>query len=213
MTERLKKALVRIYGQQRAPVGAGILVTDRHVLSCAHVVNEALGLPHEHQLQPHDLVALDFPLLQPQQRQEARVVLWHPVTEGSAGDITGLELLTAPPLAAAPAQFVDQPELWDTDFRMMGFPAGHDPGVHIKGRILGELANGYVQLEAERAYPIRPGCSGSPVWSEVAQGIVGIVVTAESNRQVNAGFMIPTAVLRRAWEQVSCRDHLPPPKP
>ena len=42
----LESALVRILideQEARRPVGAGFLVTSRHILTCAHVVNAALG--------------------------------------------------------------------------------------------------------------------------------------------------------------------------
>src|SRR5687768_7582280 len=118
MSERLQEALVRIYGQQGEPVGAGVLVAMQYILTCAHVVNEACGFPHGNLPSPQGTVMLDFPLLPLPQRQEARVVLWQPGTQDGSGDIAGLELLSTLPPAAQPTQFVDQPELWDVDFRI-----------------------------------------------------------------------------------------------
>ncbi|GAK49823.1 peptidase S1 and S6, chymotrypsin/Hap [Candidatus Moduliflexus flocculans] len=37
-------AIARIFAQ-RVPVGAGFLVSPRYLLTCAHVVEAALGLP------------------------------------------------------------------------------------------------------------------------------------------------------------------------
>jgi hypothetical protein len=213
MSERLQEALVRIYGQQGEPVGAGVLVDMQHTLTCAHVINEACGFPHDNPPSPQGTVTLDFPLLPLSQRQEARVVMWQPVAQDGSGDIAGLEILSTPPPAAQPAHFIDQPELWNVDFRILGFPTGHDTGIFSHGRILGSLANGHVQLEAVGEFRILPGFSDSPVWSEAAKGVVGILVAAETNRQAKAGFMIPSALLRQAWEKISCRDQLPLPKP
>ncbi|MCI5114844.1 MAG: hypothetical protein D3912_08460, partial [Candidatus Electrothrix sp. AX1] len=44
----LESALVRLLIDEhspRKPVGAGFLVTPTHVVTCAHVVNDALGYP------------------------------------------------------------------------------------------------------------------------------------------------------------------------
>jgi hypothetical protein len=189
------------------------MVAEASVLTCAHVINEALGLPDEQQQQPLEVVTLDFPFLAPQQRCEARVVVWHPMAPDGSGDLAGLDILSSLPAEAGPIRCIEQAELWDSAFHILGFPGGHDEGVYSRGRILGPLANGHVQLDAEGAFPILPGFSGSPVWSEAVKGVVGLLVTAETNRQAPAGFMIPVALLRQAWERVQYREQVPPPKP
>ena len=54
--------IARILGPDGRPVGVGALVTERHVVTCAHVVNAALGLDAREQGQPTGTVSLDFPL-------------------------------------------------------------------------------------------------------------------------------------------------------
>jgi hypothetical protein len=156
------------------PIGAGLLVADRLVLTCAHVINQALGMADESQAQPSEAVRLDFPFL-PAEPYMAKVVRWIPVAQNGSGDIAGLALSAAPPSGAAPMQLVVQAELWDTDFRVLGFPAGYDNGVYSHGSIRGQLAHDYVQLEAEggsnapRLQRIRYGASGKRrSWSVVA---------------------------------------------
>ncbi len=61
----LESALVRLLIDDRSPrnpVGAGFLVTPNHVITCAHVVNDALGQPQNSLDQPDAEVLLDFPL-------------------------------------------------------------------------------------------------------------------------------------------------------
>ncbi|QKW17850.1 hypothetical protein HUT16_01125 [Kitasatospora sp. NA04385] len=41
----LEAAIVRVRGAAAGPVGVGFLVAERLVLTCAHVVSSALGLP------------------------------------------------------------------------------------------------------------------------------------------------------------------------
>jgi len=54
-------SVVRIYGPTcNNVVGAGFLVKDRLVLTCAHVVEAALGIGHSVEL-PNGTVQLDFP--------------------------------------------------------------------------------------------------------------------------------------------------------
>jgi hypothetical protein len=50
----------------RTPAGVGVVVGDRHVVTCAHVVNAALGRVKREQARPgaDTRVDIDFPLLQ-----------------------------------------------------------------------------------------------------------------------------------------------------
>jgi V8-like Glu-specific endopeptidase len=211
MTTQLQHALVRVHKHDGEPVGAGLLVADRLVLTCAHVINQALGVADDNQAQPSEAVRLDFPFL-PSEPYVARVVRWIPVAQDGRGGIAGLALSAAPPPVADTIQLVAQAELWDTDFRVLGFPAGYDNGVYSHGRIRGQLAHEYVQLETEGEFKTLPGFSGSPVWSEQANGVVGIVVAADRNPKIKVGFMIPTTALAAAWDILRPHEQLPVPK-
>ncbi|MDB9332568.1 serine protease, partial [Nodularia spumigena CS-591/04] len=50
-------------------------------------------------------------------------------------------------------------------------------------------------------YAIAKGFSGSPVWDEQLQGVVGMVVAADTRREAaRASFMIPNQTLVKAWQ-------------
>src|ERR1039457_2124759 len=91
--------LVQILGVDGRPVGVGTLVTDQHIVTCAHVVNVALGLDIRAQGQPIEVVAIDFPLLSSKdadsQPYQATVVRWLPPPRDGARseEIAGLQLL------------------------------------------------------------------------------------------------------------------------
>ena len=211
MTTQLEHALVRVRTHDGTPVGAGVLVDQGLVLTCAHVINQALGVADDNQAQPSKVIRLDFPFLSPEP-YAAEVVHWIPVATDGSGDIAGLKLSAVPPSGANPIPLVVQAELWDTDFRVQGFPAGYDNGVYSHGRIRGQLANDYVQLEAEGEFKTLPGFSGSPVWSAEANGVVGIVVAADRNPKIKVGFMIPTTALATAWDVLRPRGQWPVPR-
>lgn len=95
----LNNALVRILAddrEPRQPVGAGFLVSARHILTCAHVVEDALRIPNHKSEQPAEPVFLDFPLLDGQPFLHAKVLKWYPVRDnavvGEVEDIAVLEL-------------------------------------------------------------------------------------------------------------------------
>jgi Trypsin-like peptidase domain len=166
MQELLDAALVRMRTTDGRVIGAGFLVGERHILTCAHVVSQALCLP-DHPLDlPQGLVSLDFPLVSPRTLYTARVVLWCPLLSDGSGDIAGLELQGEPPAGAAVVRFAPVENLWEHPFRAFGFPTGHDDGGWATGRLLGKQATGWVMIEdvKPQGFAVGPGFSGTPVW-------------------------------------------------
>jgi len=210
MRVSLDSAVVRVRAADGRVVGAGFLVGERRVLTCAHVVAGALGLPEDaSELQKPGFsektwFLLDFPLVAPEQGLTARVVCWQPAHPDGSGDVAGLELVDDPPAGASPVRLVKTEEPWGHSFRAFGFPRGFDNGVWVSGRMLGREATGWVQIEdvKQTGYFVQPGFSGSPVWDEVLSGVVGIVVTAERRPEVKVGFVIPTSTLILAWPEL-----------
>ena len=150
-------------------VGAGFLVGDRGVLTCAHVINAALGRGSQAVDRPDRAVAVDFPLLAvPVAAQPAAVVRWLPVAAAGEGDVALLQLAGAPPPGATPATLVQADEPWGHRFRVCGFPAGYDGGDWASGRLLEAQATRWLQVEDDKAtgHWVQPGYSGAPVWDE-----------------------------------------------
>jgi len=67
MTLNLNAAIVRIRAENDRIVGAGFLVGQRQVLTCAHVVAGALGVPDDAAEVPEGEIRIDFPLVAPGQ--------------------------------------------------------------------------------------------------------------------------------------------------
>jgi tetratricopeptide (TPR) repeat protein len=199
MATPLESAIVRIRSVDGAVVGAGFLVTDRHILTCAHVVADALDLPPESPDPPQADVNLDFPLLAAGQILTARVAHWQP-----RADVTALKLPGDPPAGATPLRPITARDLWGHSFRAYGFPTGYDQGVWASGVSRGRQADGWVQIEDEKetGYFVAPGFSGTPVWDEQLNGVVGIAVAADVQTGIRAAFMIPAHSLIEAWSDL-----------
>ena len=85
MTTQLESSIVRIRAANGRTIGAGFLVGEKQVLTCAHVVAGALGLPHDTPETPQAEVCLDFPLIKPGRVVTARVIHWQlPPPDGDA---------------------------------------------------------------------------------------------------------------------------------
>src|SRR3989441_2528956 len=119
MQESVDLSLVRFRTADGYVVGAGFLVGERHILTCAHVVAGALGLADDAPEKPQAPVSLDFPRVAPRQLLTARVVLWRPPRADGGDDIAGLELDDDPPHGAQAAPLAQVENLWEHSFRAL----------------------------------------------------------------------------------------------
>ena len=204
MADQLSASIVRILTPKGTVAGAGFLVAERRVLTCAHVVAQALGLSLDLPEVPQVQVQLDLPLIALGRTLNARIVCWQPPRSDGGADLAGLELEGSLPTGAQPARLVKADDLWGHPFRVLGFPAGHDDGVWATGILRGRQATGWVQIEdvKESGYRVQPGFSGTPVWDEELDGVAGMTVAAESRPEVKAAFIIPADVLVKAWPEL-----------
>ncbi|MED7823465.1 nSTAND1 domain-containing NTPase [Streptomyces chiangmaiensis] len=193
-------AVVRILDEEGRPVGAGFLTAKRDVLTCAHVVAVAVGLPEGTGERPDGPVRLDFPLAARGRVLEARVEQWTPMQPDESGDIAVLRLLTDPPPGAVPASVVEDGAASGRQVRTFGFPAGYDAGVWSVGVLRGRQATGWLQYDTDPTsqYEVGRGFSGAPVW-DLARGVVGMVVTVDDEPGRRAAYLIPTETLRECW--------------
>ncbi|MBV9691823.1 MAG: hypothetical protein JO202_19160 [Ktedonobacteraceae bacterium] len=210
MAESIDASLVRIYiGSSRDVAGAGFFVGGHHILTCAHVIALALGLPEDVVDQPSSTIELDFLLLPSPTRLTAKVACWCPMqADGRGGDMAGLELLDDPPAGAGPVRFAWTDQVWGHDCRAFGFPAGFDDGAWATAGLLGRRGNNWIQLEKlkEKGFDVMPGFSGGPVWDEQLQRVVGMIVTSCRPANIGAAFAIPYDVLLAAWPDLASRN-------
>lgn len=210
MADQLEACIVRILGANDLIVGAGFLVSEKHVLTCAHVVAQALNIPQDSQDMPTDQVRLNFPFSKLNETNTARVVFWKPVRPTVSGapdrseDIAALELEHNLPDGIHPGPIVTGDASRGHKFRTYGFPVSYDDGVWAYGILRDAQSKGWVQIEGDKqiGYSVVPGFSGSAVWDDDAEAVVGMVVVADRRSEIRAAFMIPTAKLIEAWPKL-----------
>ena len=204
MSQEVEDALARIRRGDFAS-GVGFLAAEGRVLTCAHVVEAALGLQGTPTSAPVDELTLDFPLRHDSQTFRARVDpdCWVPIDLATGGgDIAGLDLLDPLPDAVRPLRPLSADDLYDHEFRTFGFPTGVGmTGIWAHGRILGRQALGQFQLEgtSDRGYFIEHGFSGSPIWDLELRGAIGMTVMADRATDRRTALCIAAADLLVAW--------------
>jgi len=202
MTE-LPPWLIRVKSESGYPVGVGFFVGRGSIITCAHVVNQALGRRAVQEPKPdRDEVLLDFPLTSVRwtARAKVRTGAWVPIDTWGEGDIAVLEVVDSLPPVLEPAKLKEHRSLWGHPYRAYGFPVNNDRGEWTRGELLGPVGRDWIQLESVSVTgaAIEEGFSGSPVWDDKVECVVGMIVAADRNPAAKTGFMIPNQVLLRA---------------
>ncbi|TQM85515.1 MoxR-like ATPase [Saccharothrix saharensis] len=183
----LPAAVVRVRDGRGQVVGAGFLIAPDLVCTCAHVVADGA--------EPPERVLVDFPMLPGVPSRAARVRAWRPAEPDGRGDIALLRLTEPPPEGSAALVLGTAENPWGQRFRVPGFPAGHDDGVWAGGSLRERQGTGWVQMQADDGPRIVRGFSGSPVWSEDLDAVIGMTVAAE--RGSATAYLIPSEALVR----------------
>ena len=141
------------------PAGAGFLVSPTEVMTCAHVVNAALGRDPHSQDVPDLTVRLSFPLLPGTPVLGARVDRWlAPPRTGAAGDdIACLRLAGPVPARAAPARLATTPQRIGQIVDVFGYPETprRPYGSWVEAYLRGPVAGGRLQLDSTPGAALR----------------------------------------------------------
>lgn len=194
---------VRIRGRDGSVGGAGFLAAPDLVLTCAHVVSDAVGRPREEDL-TGAAVTVDLPLDDSRTGGEgprlwpAVVESWVPVRTGGAGDIALLRL-TEPVTDVQPLPMADPDSVLEHRALAVGFTEGEPGETWFQGRFAGGTSEGWLQLSRvdEVSPHIGRGFSGSPVWDTEAGAVVGLMVAAQPERDTQQSYVLRTRAILR----------------
>jgi hypothetical protein len=187
-------------------VGCGFAVSPRHILTCAHVINAALGTSSidEGKKLPESMVEVVFPYLG-EEPLKARVVYWKPqefslvpsTKTGIEEDIAGLELLD--PVQGVSQMTFGSPSS-DQLFKVFGYPNKSLQGGVVEGKIQEELPCGWFQLDKTGSQGLwaEPGYSGSAIWGTQDGSVSGIMVARLRGDAAQIAYMIPVQGLENA---------------
>lgn len=235
--EMLAAAVVRIGKEHGGPGGTGFLVAPDLVLTCAHVVSDALGLPREETVALGTAVTVDFPLAGRTTETAAgrtdhaadgagdapardggpgpwpaTVEHWVPVRADRTGDLAVLRLPSPVP-GALPLPMADPESVWEHGARAVGFTGGAPGGTWLRGRLGGATSEGWLQLSRAdgQAVHVKRGFSGSPVWDNELGAAVGLLVAAQPEQDAQQAYVIRTRSLVQEIDALA--PALLPPSP
>ncbi|MGI5365163.1 trypsin-like peptidase domain-containing protein [Streptomyces iakyrus] len=208
ITSDLLVAVAQVLGPDGSVVGAGFLVAEDVVVTCAHVVAAAAAGPGQRLL-------LAFPHVDGADRAEGYVLgdLWRAIEDE---DVAFIRLSSTPagmrslPLGSAEGCRGHQ-------VRSFGFPAQAPPEGHFGFGVAGDLlprpAGRGAHLQLTAANDLTTGFSGGPVLDEVTGLVIGMLteITAPDEYQRGQGiaYVTPTQTLRGILPELGEREVCP----
>lgn len=211
-TSELLPAVAQIVGPDDQVAGAGFLVAENILVTCAHVVRAAesgpggtvrVDFPHVEGVPRAEGLVLDAPWRDPED-DDVAVVRLSGTSGTPAAGVGGL------PLGSASGSRGHQ-------VRSFGFPAQAPAGGHFGFGVAGDLIpaseNRGLYLQLTAANDLTTGFSGGPVVDEVTGLVIGMLteITAPDDHERGQGiaYVTPTEVLREAWPDLTEQDVCP----
>lgn len=193
----------------------GFLVSDYDILTCAHVIEAALGTDWQ---DGSGEVQVCFPFSGAKEgkylclRGHVDRKRWYPrgaPKPGKPADIAVIVLQAPAPTSIKPGKLLDGYVKPDVTVKIFGFPAAqseqghivsHPTGLYIEGKILGDLPSDRAHFQGtwETGTTVQPGFSGASVYDPLRDRIVGMVVRADCNTNTKNAEVICAPSLQSA---------------
>lgn len=209
---RSESGIIRIVraseGEEPSHVGMGILLTEDRFLTCAHVVNVALGRDIYDKSRPDDEihVTVSFPILEDTLPVQARLIDWSP--PGQAGlDCAVMELLEPAPrdVGISVLSVVPNEDVFEDTLSVYGSLGPGQPGAHITAVLQGYVGAQWSQLNVSGPSGIQQGVSGGSVWGRDQRACVGMVLALQDNTDGMVGYFLSAArIVERFGVHIPC---------
>jgi Trypsin-like peptidase domain len=193
----------RIWGSRnKVPVGVGFIAGPLHVVTCAHVVADALGDRNlaKGDVDPKWTIEVDFPAVADKDTRHvlvAKVHAWARLDGPAPDDVAILKLSEPIPDATTPV-VVSNHYTPGQRVRGYGVRSGLPAGAYVEGTYEGPLDKYRLQITSENEdTALAAGCSGGAFWLSDGGGVIGMA-TAAILRQ--SGILLRIEDLARFFE-------------
>jgi len=199
--------IARIYNDKDIIIGTGFLISPHRLLTCAHVVIQALGIEKTIEI-PQDLIKqglikFDLPL---RRKLTAKVIFWQPCSSSEienaqyGEDIAVLEIIESISFNETVSNLLSIHTNDKKQINIFGFPVGYNNGFWIENKFIGSIYNGWIQMDQIKLedHIIERGFSGAPVWDGDKKTVMGMVTASDLGNQESktaTAFAIPSSVL------------------
>jgi energy-coupling factor transporter ATP-binding protein EcfA2 len=198
----VQQSVARIRDTNDEVVGTGFALSRRHVMTCAHVVNEALRRPWATSDRPEraQQITIEFPFSdRAREHFTGHVVEWFPPKEAVGADIAVIELSVD--AKVQPLRPAREPVFPGQQFWTIGFPVGQDGGMDAHGQLSRPIEFGRLIAHGDDlpGFFIEGGYSGGPILDGQTAVLLGMAAMAVREKERRTAFILPIQDLERAW--------------
>ncbi|MET9881404.1 trypsin-like peptidase domain-containing protein [Actinacidiphila glaucinigra] len=204
----LPAAVAKIFGSDGKVAGAGFLVAEGLLVTCAHVIQAAGGGPGAR-------VRLAFPHVGDARHAEGHVLeaMWRAPEDEDVAVVR----LSSTPAGARTVPLGSAAGCRSHQMASFGFPAQAPPNGHFGFGVAGDLlptsGSMGIHLQLTAANDLTTGFSGGPVLDEVTGLVIGMLteITApdDYDRGQGIAYVTPTQVLREIVPELALQDVCP----
>jgi len=200
-------ASVTILDNQTGDIaGVGLFVAPKYVITCAHVICDAVHVDRTETKPPDEDIYVRLAASKEYPPLSAKIVQspWRPMVSESTKKPTDIAVLELQSMLNVPVPTIPFSKEITLGNKVVAFgaPIGYDEGTYAEARIVGELADGRYELHGfnNRAKFIEQGFSGGAVIDRDVQAVIGLVAT--SNSSDGKARIIPVQHLEIAWPEL-----------
>ena len=146
------RSIAKIYNRRDVIIGAGFLVYGRYLLTCAHVIQQALDIKDTTTI-PQETVKLDLPSCA---NLTAKVIDWQPcssdlIAKAQRGqDIAALEIIGNLPQKLEIVNLNQTSANQKEEVHLFGFPEDYDNGIWVTSVLRDSIFNDWIQMDQIR---------------------------------------------------------------
>jgi hypothetical protein len=188
-----------------AVLGTAFLISPRLVITCAHVVNDAVEATWDSVERPNQSVQVEFPFMGNDLLCAASVVEWRAPGHYPAADIAVLQLDIPEDISLPYYRMISSQVQPGQSFWTKGFPAGQDSGMDASGTIGTRVEFGRLLAHGEgtQGFFIESGFSGAPLFDVLTGAVLGMAAEATRDAARRIAFVIPSDQLERAYPPIA----------
>jgi len=170
--ESSKRSLVSILDKTGAHAGFGVYIGDDFVLTCAHILQEDDGAPVTQDVRVQFVPTASQPF--PARVIKAKPPVLNNDRSWQSGDVALLKLGTPAPQTSQAAPLVSLDSLPDS-WLVLGFLTANPKVTEVNGSFKISIPLPELRGPKDEDIAIEPGFSGSPVFDEGADQVIGLV--------------------------------------
>jgi len=200
-----QQSIVQIFDENNDVIGTGVIIAKKYILTCGHVICDALSMKHEDIKATIDKkITIGLHNSNKKSKQQAKTlhaILNEDSNKNTYNDIALLLLDEEINIPNYPLIEVRKSSL---DVKIFGFDEYH--GRWVNAKYIGNNFSALGQINPELNNIMDYGFSGAPVWDEENNGIIGIIVAKKKWIQdekelikesylITESYMIPSSTI------------------